>query len=441
VSEGTELRTSRKRIQAKAQTDPTTGQPLYDEQGQPQPVPSVDGQHQPAGPDDFAVELVVDQTDKVRSGPVYRIVPYRDSVMLPGHARDKADIYGYGKRLWRTHGDVVRKADAKLYDADAVAKIQPVTEREPDPALQRSGQNVAPTNSQLADIELWELTVLIDLPMFFESRSLPPAKKALEGPRWYVVTLHLNTQQMLRIQHDDLERARYIPLILFPRPDRATEGFSFVGHKLITTTEEHTAVRNMRADRSSLVNSAPIKRLQGALWEPSEQPFGPKAVIDVRDMREIEPVQIPDVTPAMLQWEQTCERTAERLAGVNDIASGQVSQESRTLGEVQMATEQSFVRMDLIVHRFQEAMQELGEVRHEIWKRALADQSDGLDAPPSMIAGLEGRGMSIDEFLPDKKITAQLLSGRFASRRAAAWRPLIPASADRTGCRPCKPCP
>ena len=280
--------------------------------------------------------------------------------------------------------------------------------------LARSRQTVTETVGPTAPKELWELTVLLDLNLVFEQLQIPlKAAHTFNGERWYVVTLHRPTEQLLRLQHDDLERARYLPVILFPRTDRVTEGFSVVGHKLITTIEEHTAIRNMKADRASMVVSAPIKRLQGALWDPYEQPFGPKAVIDVRAMNELEAFQVPDVTAPLIEWEQSCERTAERILGVNDIASGQVNQDSRTLGEVQMATEQSFVRMDLITRRFNEVMEDLAQIRHAIWQRVLAEQPHGQELPSSMRAGLEGRGVSIDQHLPDGQITATLLQGPF----------------------------
>jgi hypothetical protein len=107
------------------------------------------------------------------------------------------------------------------------------------------------------------------------------------------------------------------------------------------------------------------------------------------------------------------ERTAERLAGINDVASGQVATENRTLGEVQMATEQSFVRMDLIVKRFQEAMEDIGQIRNAIWKRTLAERADGEDAPATLVSNLEGRGVSINQSLPNGKITAAMLDGAF----------------------------
>jgi len=161
-----------------------------------------------------------------------------------------------------------------------------------------------------------------------------------------------------------------------------------------------------------MIVQAPIKRLTGALWDPLEQPFGPSAVIDVRDMREIEAMQMPDIPASVIQWEQVCERTAEKLMGVNDIASGQTLNETKTLGEVQMATEQSFVRMDLVIRRFQESMEDLFQIRHAIRKRMLAEQPEGIDAPQSVMTGLESRGTPID----GGKITAQLMEGTFRGK-------------------------
>jgi hypothetical protein len=218
------------------------------------------------------------------------------------------------------------------------------------------------------------------------------------------------------MQFDDLERSRFVPVILFPRADRATEGFSFVGHKLITTIEEHTAWRNMAADRSAMQVNAPIKRLTGALWDPLEQPWGAGAVIDVRDPREIEPMAVPDLTNAVFQHIQMMEHTAERIAGINDIAAGQVTQETRTLGEVRMATANAEIRMDVVIRRFQEAMEDIWSIRHAIWQRVLAESQDGEEAPSSLIGNLEGRGVAIDQYLPDRKITAAILDGAFRGK-------------------------
>lgn len=414
IAEGTDFRTVRKTIRAAVETHPETGGPIYDDQGNPILQTNEDGTYVEAQDDNqMSAETVIDSRERVRTGPVYRILPYRDSCILPGHARDKDEIYGYFKRFWRRADEIRAKAKQGVYDKDAVEKMPPISEREPNAALQRSLMDVAPTERGQSPLELWEGVILTDLESFAEAFDLPKGGKELRGERWYLVTIHLGSMSLLRVQHDDLERSRFVPVLLFPRPDRVTEGFSFVGHKLITVTEEHTAWRNMAADRGHMANSAPIKRVQGALWDPMEQPWGPRAIIDVRDPREVEPFQIPDVPVSVMNHIQMMERTAERLAGINDVASGQVATENRTLGEVQMATEQSFVRMDLVVRRFQEAMEDIWQIRHAIWKRTLAEKPDGESAPAMMLNNLEGRGTSIDQYLPEKKVTAAMLDGAF----------------------------
>lgn len=434
VYESSQTRTSRKTIRAKPKRDPETGGLLFDDAGAAMPETNPDGAFAEASAEEASIEQVVDHTDVIRTGPQYRVLPYRDSLILPGHARDKDEIWGYAKRIFPRLTDLQAKAKTGAYDQEAVDRLTAAEERETTPSLDRANQGIAPQYSLTAEKELWETLVLVDLNAIMELRGQQKVR-GLEGARWYLATVHVGQQVILRCQHDDFERSRYVPFILFPRPDRVTEGFSLIGHKLVTTIEEHTAYRNMGADATNKAVNAPILKLQGALWDEDEQPMGPKVVITVRDPREITFPQIPDMPQSIALSITRAEAAAERLAGVNDIASGQVAQESRTLGEVQMATEQSFVRMDLIVRRFQEAMEDLAQIRHAIYKRMLQEKPDGIDAPQSVIVGAEGRGCTIDEYLPDGKITAALLDGAFRFRPYGSVETADPAKrrADALG--------
>ena len=412
VYEGAEMRVTRKTMSVAVERHPETGAPIFDEKGEPV-LQQDGGRYVPAGPEDMAAEAVVDDTDYVRTGPSYRLLPYRDSLVLPGHARDRNEIWGYCKRFYKRYDTLMGQAARGIYDTETVRRMTDTGERKSEPALSRAHMDVVQSTAGRSEKELWECTLLLDLQSLGEEFGIPVRDRKLRGERWYVLTVHPSSQQLLRIQHDDAERSRFVIVNLFPRHDRVTEGYSFVGNKLITVVEEHTAWRNMDADRGAMVVQAPIKRMQGALWDPEESPWGAGTVIDVRDPREIEPMVIPDLTNVSLQRIQLTERTAERLAGINDVASGSVAQESRTLGEVQMATEQSFVRMDLVVNRFREALEDIYQIRHAILKRTLAERPDGVELPSFMAANLEGRGMSIDSVLPDKKLTAMMLEGTF----------------------------
>ena len=47
---------------------------------------------------------------------------------MPGHARDKDEIWGYAKRFWRRTADLRAKAQDGIYDADAVEKMSSTSE-------------------------------------------------------------------------------------------------------------------------------------------------------------------------------------------------------------------------------------------------------------------------------------------------------------------------
>jgi hypothetical protein len=405
VYEGSEWITTRKQINARVQTDAETGGLVYDEDGDP--IPLRDGSGKILEQNDatqIAATVLVDETDNKRVGPQYRIIPYRDSLILPAHAKDKVEIWAYLKKFRKRHTDIMALATGPraIYDKESAASLTATGDTESEPALDRSNQTVAPQDETTAEKELWEALLLIDLKMFCEQWSIKVPKGMGSG-----------APVILRIQHDDVERSRYVVVNLFPRTDRATEGFSFVGNKMITVIEEHTAYRNMAADRSAQANNAPMMRMAGALWDPEEQPWGPGAVIDVRDPRELQQVEVADVPASVFTHMQMTERTGERVAGINDVASGQVSQADRTLGEVEMATEQSFVRMDLVVKRFQEPIEDLYQIRHAIWKRVLAENPTGVEPPDTLMVGLEGRGVPIDTFMPDNMVTGALLEGSY----------------------------
>ncbi|MCU0278771.1 MAG: hypothetical protein MUE31_07760, partial [Candidatus Nanopelagicales bacterium] len=276
VYEDTAERRIRTQKKVAIQMDPFTAQPALDEAGEPVLVQGEDGRYVEATDLEPSAEVVVDGLERVRKGPAYRIIPYRDFVVLPEHATDKAEVWGYGKRFTRRLRELQMRAEQGVYDKAAVEALGSMEDVTDQIDLAGAAMPHAPNHDRdTAQKELWEVLFLRDLDG--------------KGERWYVATLSVSQRQLLRLQYDDIGQPRYCIFTPFPRPDRACEGYSFIGHKLITVAEEHTAWRNMLADRAALVVQAPIKRLEGALWDPHEQPWGPKAILDVRNMQEIEP--------------------------------------------------------------------------------------------------------------------------------------------------------
>lgn len=368
-----------------------------------------------------SAEVEIDSYEVVARGPRHRAIAYRDFLCLPAHARERADVWGYAKRFYRRVDELLERAEAKVYDKKAVDSLGTDDEHASETNLTGEPIGVTGKTTDRAEKELWELLILKDLG---------------EGLRWYVATLYKNSPTLLRLQYDDIGRPRYFPLIPFPRPNRY-EGYSLVGHKLITTTEEHTAWRNMDADRGAMQLQMPMKRRQGALWDPDEEPIGAKSVITVLDMDEVQPMQIPDMTGPAEDRIVRCERVAERIVGITDVAAGVTPTEKRTLGEVSMTLDQSNIRTDEAVSNLTETLEEYAQVRHLMWKRALAEMGDeGLEAPPSVtqalrlrgalsadspsdthqpatLLGLETTAPDVSPQLPNVKFTASMMEGAF----------------------------
>jgi len=343
-----------------------------------------------------ALHTAVDEYVPVRRGPSYRNISLRDFLMLPAHAQDDSEVWCYAKRFWRRLKELQYRAKTGIYDKDAVDQLAATSDRtrtELPQSVNASGIDVAPqTTPTTIEKELWELHVLLDLD-----------KDGCE--EWYLITLSAIHKQILRIQLDDIGLPRYLLFRPAPNPLNVY-GDSHVD-KLASIGEEHMGTRNAVADRSNLVNNAPIKRLRNSGWDMDEEPWGVGAVITVQDMNDVQPVVIPDVPGSMAGREQGIIDAAERLSGLNDVTLGSAPQESRTLGEVQMVTEQSFVRIEEQVRNIQETMEDLFKIRHELWRRA-ADE-EPLEPSERFMRQLEFR--SID--LAEGGITGEALAGTF----------------------------
>jgi hypothetical protein len=363
----------------------------------PQPAVDARGAFVPADdPDKGSLEMVTDEVVPVRRGPSYRICSLRDFLILPGHAQDDSEVWGYAKRFWRRFTELEQRAKDGIYDADAVARLAKVSDRESQPLLPSvasTGQQIAPQDhARTIEKELWELQLVADLDE--------------DGvDEWYIVTFSVVHREILRVKLDDLNMPRYHLLRPYPNPV-SVYGRSHV-QKLASLAEEHAGTRNAIADRSNLVNNAPIKVLTSSAWDPDEEPWGPGQRMTVNDMADVQPVTLPDVPNSMMQREGSVIQAAERISGLNDVSLGATPDASRTLGEVQMVTEQSFVRIEESIRNMQETLEELFKCRHELWRRAAMEAP--LEPSAKFIAELAARGID----LPEGGITAEVLAGTF----------------------------
>lgn len=373
------------------------GSIVVDEQGKPVPQRDAKGTLVPAASQDEFVEVRREYTDYRRRGASLRLHSGKDLLFLPGHAKDDSEIYGQAFRFWRRLDQLEAAADRGEYDTDAVETLGTSQERDTRAEHTRGNQDVEVDHSgKYVDKELWRVQILADLDG--------------TGFAFYIVTLSELHNVILRIRRDWLSEWRGVYANPYPRT-YSVYGYSVILGKLITTIEEHTAWRNMNADRGTLKANAPMKALKTEDWDPELQPFGAGQVIRVTDMKGIEPFPFEDISPGAFDRERTCVTDAQRLIGLNDIALGQQSRASRTLGENEMASRESFTRTDDPIGNLQEALEELGALIYAIELKTLEQMEQGMDAPASTVDRLQQRGGAYAEF--DGTFTADMIRGKF----------------------------
>ena len=408
VSEGHEYRRERKRLRAKWAKD-AEGNPIMGEDLQPKveldqmgnPVPAADG-------DLASIDGEWDMLEPVRLGPHYDVVPYLDQVLLPGHARTRTQVWGEGFRFFRRVPELQALAKRGIYDKDAVEELGETNDKANDARDVPNTATVVTQQGPTAQQELWEVSFLADLDG--------------TGERWWLATVSAIRYKLLRLKVND-RTTRTFRFTPFPRSRQIDRGYSLIGEIARTVIEEDTAVRNMRADKAAVSIGAPITKRAGSLWDENEVPWGPHAVIPVRDHDEVRQLQVSDVPQSINIWRSDIQRDADRLFGLNDTALGVDSGESNTLGEERMRASYVEIRMDLIIKRLKEPLEELWHARHEIWKRTLRESETlpatlqraltGVSAhAQESVMGMTSEGVPFSS-VNDGKTVAAMLEGTF----------------------------
>lgn len=343
------------------------------------PLPMLDADGEPVEPTDPAVFVEYKRTveDYRRRGAYVRRRSMKDFLFLPSHAEDDREVWGHATRFWVTLAECERrqKSDGWTHIEELGGGTH---ERDTRAEQERAGVSVEVNHgNELVEKELWRIQFWWDLG---------------KGLKCYTAVVSEIHDVIVDLKCDWLTKWRTVYLNPYPCP-YSVYGYSMIGTKLLTTIEEHTAWRNMNADRETLNSNAPIKVLHGEEWNPELQPFGAGRTIHVSNMNAVQPFEFEGISPQAMQKEQQCVSDAQRIIGLNDIAIGQQSEKSRTLGENEMATRESFTRTDDPIGNLQEAIEELGEVIHAIEVQTLKGMEDGIEAPALVGERLQQRSM------------------------------------------------
>lgn len=396
VTDRVELRKGVRRARILTQRDEATGLPVLDETGNPTPVVKANGKFEEAEPGEPYVLAIVSDVVRATTGPSFRVHSLRDFLVLPGHAAEKADVWGYAKRFFRRLAELKKREEQGYYKG--VDELGEAGEREATATDRSAGQDIAVQHGETAEKEIWEVNYLADLDDDgFEE--------------WYVVTLSALYRKIIRIQYQDYDTPHYVLFTPFPRPF-GLYGYSYAEDKLGSLYDEHAALRNMYADRSALATSAPFTLMENSAWNPALKPFGPRQVIPVRDQNELKQLEIRDVPNSVQAQQSMVLQFAERLSGQNDTTTGVMAQQDRTLGEVKLTTEQSWIRINEVIKNCQEPMEDLFSILHHIYVSALEDNEFPEAAPGDLMQMMEERGIK----MPSRQIRADDLIGTFRGK-------------------------
>lgn len=397
VSEKIETRRLVEKIDVAVELDPESQTPLFQD-GKPVLKMDADGEPVPAGDGESAATVERTHTKTKRLGPQYDPISMKEFVFLPGHAKNTRQVCGYAYKFWSRVPELLEKVEDGVYDADAVDALGEQSDREGTQS--KPPADIAPQTHASAEKDLYQLSLKRDLDE--DGRE-----------EWYLATVSVRHRELLRLKLDKfvmkVGRPRCVPFVLFPRRD-SVYGYSYAGHKLGTLAEEHTALRNMKANRSALATNKPIMQVQNGLWNPDTQPFGVGRVITVRDQNELKEFTVADVPQSIVEQEQALMNAKERVGGLSDVAAiGTRARQSNTLGQDQMISRASAVRVDEVIGHLHAAIADVMSLSLAIWVETVEADAKGMDAPQDVIQTLGGRGLE----LPDGKFTATQLKGDF----------------------------
>jgi hypothetical protein len=372
------------------------GRPILDTEGQFQPARDESGKlvAHDGNPDTVCLEMQVSEVETLSGGPKYHIVKMEDFLYLPGHAQKIPDCYGFARRIPMRLGDIRRLEQQGYYqNVDDLSDADEGQQNSAAPVQHTIGED------DYAEKELWRVHLRYDV----DGDGID---------EWVIATLSLQHRVLLRLCYDEVGQVRFISIVPFPRPN-SVYGYSFVGNKLWTIADEHTARRNMIADRSALATNAPILKTTTSEWDETDQPFGIGAIIEDVDLNQIKQFQVADVPQSAVMLLNESLESSERVSGLNDTAmSGIAPQASSTATAVRAVSHASQVRVDRPLKFVQEGIEDLYQLRHVLYKRQLQSQEQGIDPPDRILKGLERRGIEMPNEGPFR-FTSKHLEGGF----------------------------
>jgi len=280
------------------------------------------------------VELV--WNEELRSaGARYKVIPWEDGVILPVSIRDPEDARGIGERLVIRGSDLMKGAKSGKYFPDAVAEVlKHPSDPTPDDRAEALDDQGTDPNVETEPVDgdpAFRDYLCHELCYQFDGNDDGEAE-------WCVLTIHTNSQTLLRAQYLSYEHGEaYYGLLRYMR--RTDELWAMGVPEVLAGIQDcHTALLNQIVDSGdSALN------FRGNFFYDSNSGFKPDKFvfefgkpIPVDSVDGIKPIPINPLSPEHYALHQTLKDLADLLTSTSNPGLGRETDADKTLGEVQL---------------------------------------------------------------------------------------------------------
>ncbi len=277
----------------------------------------------------------------VKDGVDLAMVPFERLVLFPATAEVREDLWGIGERLMLRGMDLQRGAEQGVYLKDAVKRL---LERKSDgfsdaaqdrfdrSGLDDGGTATAQDDAKYQEYDCIEVCLLDDL----------NKDDALE---WYIVTVHLESETLLRCQLSPYEHGR--PYYhLFPYVEDTLMGLS-IAELTAVLQDQGNACQQQFTDLVEMLVAAGgsffYDKTSG--FNPNRFTLAPGTQIPVDNINGILPFPLAQNIPTALQhllaMMELLNTQNEKLTASSNVALGRETEGQKTLGEVQAVVNQA----------------------------------------------------------------------------------------------------
>lgn len=284
-----------------------------------------------------------------------KVVTFEDLVILPVTVRDWEDAYAIGEHVTISGRELKEGARKGRYIQEEVDELLRRRSDRPDDrhALEWQHMGISPRNPEggrgtyqedpealYADFHCVDLCHLLD----------PDDSGML---KWCRVVVHKETQRVLRLQYLPWEHGRP-HYVIFPYLKRVNQLFAAGIAELMSGFQDaDSGMLQQIFDNADIINNAFSNFMydKSSGFNPSEAKLALGHPIPVDDVRGIQPIPVQPLPSQYFTAFQIIKDRIDLLTQSNNVSLGKVTDASRTLGEVRLASASADMQFEELASR------------------------------------------------------------------------------------------